>query len=275
MRFAAALLLAAASTTVCAQRGTFADPALDETSGLARSLREADLYWAHNDSGDGPVLYRSGPGGESLGAVTVPAARAVDWEDIASFQDRGQPALLIADTGDNFALRNSVTLYAVRDPGRGDDVALLWRLEFRWPDGPRDCEAVAVDASRGEILLLSKRDSPPRLYRLPLPDRTPRAVKVAEPLGVLPGIPGRLLERPTAMDLSPDGRRLLVLTQRHLYLYRAQPGGWGESVTQPPRVVELPLLAQAEGAAFDASGRRVLVGSEGHPSRFVWVDLPR
>ena len=29
---------------------------------------------------------------------------------------------------------------------------LAWSINFRWPDGARDCEATAVDAANGEVL---------------------------------------------------------------------------------------------------------------------------
>lgn len=35
-------------------------------------------------------------------------------------------------------------------------------------DGPRDCEAVAVDAATGQVLLISKSAFPPELFSLPL-----------------------------------------------------------------------------------------------------------
>lgn len=86
------------------------NPALDELSGLAISHADPTLLWGHNDSGDGPNLFRIGVNDEDYGRIAVAGARAVDWEDIAAFDWQGQPALLVADTGENTARREVVTL---------------------------------------------------------------------------------------------------------------------------------------------------------------------
>ena len=63
-----------------------------------------------------------------------------------------------------------------------------WSIAFRWPDGARDCEAVAVDAARGQILLISKKRQPPELFALPLRPRG-SGLQVARKLGTLAGVP--------------------------------------------------------------------------------------
>ena len=290
MRRAAALLLAGAAALAAADDTIeITNPAVDELSGLARSHADPGVLWGHNDSGGGSRLYRIGLHGEDYGEVRVKDAPASDWEDIAAFDDAGGPALLIADTGDNFALRSFGVLYAVRDPGRRGTPALLWRLDFRFPDGARDCEAVAVDAQAREILLLSKRDLPPRLYRLPLPASPPRGAQVAEFVGEVTSLPlSTLLDHvkspiashfaylPTALDLAPDGSAAVVATPRHVYLFRRGPGmSWLQALQRPPLALEPPrAMDQVEAATFSADGRDLFVGSEGRPGRMARLPLP-
>src|SRR3546814_2216137 len=94
-------------------------------------------------------------------------------QDIAAFELDGRRDLLVADTGDNGGLRRSLQLHAIEEPTSLDEVAQhaplepAWSIAFRWPDGARDCEAVAVDAQRGEVLLISKKRTPPELFALP------------------------------------------------------------------------------------------------------------
>ena len=279
-----ALLLAAGA----AAAGDVADVAnreLDELSGLALSRADAGVLWGHNDTGGGAVLYRLGPAGEDYGAVPVAGARASDWEDIAAFEHDGRPALLVADVGDNFAVRADATLYAFSDPGRTGTPALLWRLAFRYPDGARDCEAVAVDPRNREVLLISKRNRPPRLYRLHLPDSAPAAAQVAEYLGDLAVPAQHLAERvlrpfgnsPTALDISRDGALAAVVTPLRAYVWRRAPGAnWAQALTQPPAaVLELPALAQVEAVAFSADGRELILGSEGRPGRLARIAVPQ
>src|SRR3546814_6484051 len=86
----------------------------------------------------------------------VAGVAKTDWEDIAAFELDGRRYLLVADTGDNGGLRRSLQLHVIEEPASLDEVAQhaplepAWSIAFRWPDGARDCEAVAGDARRGE-----------------------------------------------------------------------------------------------------------------------------
>ncbi len=266
-----------------------ANPALDELSGLAVSKADPTVLWGHNDSGGKAELFRIGRDGADLGRVRVTGARAEDWEDISAFEWQGKPALLIADVGDNKSQRKSVTLYAVSDPGRdGDQAKLLWQLDFRYDGGPRDCEAVTVDEADHSVLLLTKRENPKRLYRLPLPGgRPPVGVATAALLGTVATVPqptaldhlenpvqGRYFGQPTAMDLSPDGRSLLVLTYKNaLRWQRHERQPWIEALASAPEVIALPFLRQAEALAVAADGQSMFVSSEGVGAPLLQVPL--
>lgn len=276
-----ALLAAALAAGVAT--GLLADPDLDELSGLAASRADPGVLWGHNDTGNGPVLYRVGAQGEALGQVEVEGVQSGDWEDIAAFTDAGGPALLIGDTGDNFGLRAYATLYAVRDPGQGSAAPLLWRVDFRFPDGGRDCEAVAVDPRRNEILLLTKRDRPARLYRLPLYASAPKERQVAELVGTMAPLPkarglrDRFAHTPTALDISADGGTAVIVTPTQAYVYRrAGNEPWVDAFARPVPGIPLPAreLEQIEAAALSADGRVLTIGSEGSPGRWARIALP-
>lgn len=276
-----AFWLAAAAESMA---GTLANAQIEELSGLALSRADATVLWGHNDSGAGAVLYRIGLQGEDLGQVVVRGAQSGDWEDIAAFTHRDGPALLVADTGDNFGLRAYSTLYAVLDPGRAGDARLLWRMDFRFADGERDCEGVAVDPLAREILLLSKRDNPPRLYRLPLPDAPPQEQQVAELVGPIAPLPERPLGRrvldryayaPTAFDISADGLTAAIVSPTEARVYRRRAGQpWLEVLRQPAAPIPLAGLAGVEAAALSADGRTLYVGAEGRPGRWQRIALP-
>ena len=59
-------------------------PELREASGLSLSRTQPGVVWAHNDSGDAPVLYAIDLKGKLLAKVGVMNATATDWEDISS-----------------------------------------------------------------------------------------------------------------------------------------------------------------------------------------------
>src|ERR687890_547292 len=72
---------AAAASATPAQIATLEDRSIDESSGIVASRRNPGLFWTHNDSGDGPLVYAFDRAGRSRGAWRVEGAQARDWED--------------------------------------------------------------------------------------------------------------------------------------------------------------------------------------------------
>ena len=148
--------------------GNLENKKLNEASGLARSNRAANLYWAINDDGP-PVIHALDSSGANLGVVRIAAAKNRDWEDIASFSYNGKAYLAVADIGDNDAKHNNVTVYIVEEPAPSEaTIDIAWRIDFSYPNGALDAESLAVDATGEEIYVLSKRTVPAVLYKLPL-----------------------------------------------------------------------------------------------------------
>lgn len=264
--------------------GLTADARLKETSGLAPARHHPGKFWTHNDSGNGAELQLMSAEGGHLATVVIDGVRNVDWEDLAGFELNGKSYLLIADTGDNIGLRKTLTLVVVEEPEtltEGMRIRPEWTVQFRWPDGARDCEAVAVDAKAGEVLVISKKRVPPELFRVPLQPSVP-GVQVAERLGLLEGIAqpspadlarsplyGRYRSQVTAADLSPDGRTLAVLNYQVVNLYeRAANAPWTASLSTPTRL-EFAWMPQAEAMSFSADGNSLWVAGEQQPSPLI------
>lgn len=263
------------------------DPQLAEISGMARSQRRPDLLWAHNDSDNGNWVYALDQRGNLLARMPVAGETNVDWEDLASFTWKRQPYLLIADTGDNGGQRREIRLVVVAEPEAPQaDRPLVpaWVIRVRWPDGPRDCEAVAVDPNNLDVLLLSKKRVPAQLFRVPLivPKGQVQPI-TAEQVAHVAFIPqptatelaraapeARYMSQITAMDTSPDGRLLAVLTYKDAYLFvRGAREPWVSALRRKPWRLNLPPLIQAESIAFDADGRGLWVSSEKIPAPLV------
>ena len=268
--------------------GELENPALREASGLAPSRRGIERLWVLNDGGDGARLYSIGLDGSNQGVVEVEGIRNEDWEDMASFRWNGDAYLLIADIGDNQARRSSYRLYFVREPGRRlpASVAVERTLTFVYEDGPRDAEAIAVDPEGERILILSKRDHPPRLYELPLSSER-SGIQVAHYVTSILPLPqpsfgdilanpvlGRLGDVPTAMDISPDGRSVVVMTYRAIFRFHHPPGlGWREAFSRPPEKLATHALLQGEALAYGPDGRRIYYTSEHRPAP-LWALVP-
>jgi hypothetical protein len=261
--------------------GLVTDPALAEISGMAASRAHPGAWWAINDGGNGARLHLMDGDGTFRASVDVEGVRNQDWEDLSSFELDGRHYLLVADTGDNGGIRQELRLHAIEEPRAFDaPVRVAWTLRFAWPDGPRDCEAVAVDAHRGEVLLLSKKRVPPELFRLPLRPPADGSVAIAEPVGTLAGIEqpdaddlqmsptyGRYRSQITGAALSPNGRVLAVLNYRSVhFVVRSRGQAWAEALAAPAPSLTMPWIPQAEAIAFAPDGRALLIGSEQLPS---------
>lgn len=264
--------------------GLMAEPRQREASGLAASRAHDGIYWTHNDSGSDPILFAVDENGRALARVRLTGVKVEDWEDLASFELDGRAWLLVADCGDNFANRPRSVLHVLAEPSpaaptgpTAPAVAVAYSIHFLFEDGTRDCEAVAVDAAERTVWLVTKRDDPARLYRLPLAAATADTPAVAKFAGTVEGLAHsrrslrhRIMPAaftmgrwPTALDFSADGTCALVLTYDAVLVYARAPGEtWSEAMARPPKRLAPHTLPQAEAACFSRDGRSIYVSSE-------------
>jgi hypothetical protein len=260
-----------------------------EASGLARSQRDPGLFWTINDGGSKPRLHAFGEFGGYRGRIKLEEARNRDWEDMSSFQIGEQAYLLVADIGDNGAKREDVQLYVVPEPDLTlDDKVKMepaWKVDFEYPDGPRDAEAVVVDADNQRVLVLTKRTLPPELYEVPLTPGDGRTKAVL--LGTIESLPTPTRNdvhnasftkdwhwQPTAMDLSPDGRLAVILTYRAIYVYRLDPAkSLFENLNGTAYALGLGNFPDAESVAFSASSESIFVTVEGKRAPLMRIDI--
>ncbi|MGD2187297.1 MAG: hypothetical protein PVI71_14295 [Desulfobacterales bacterium] len=256
--------------------GNLANPQITEASGLASSRLYPTVLWVINDGGHEPMLFAVGIDGMDLGTFRVEDASNYDWEALASFELQDTAYLLIADVGDNWEQRNTCFLYVVEEPaitkiGLSNDtsVNVVWRIRFTYEDGPRDCEAVAVDAAGQRVILISKRGLVPVLYELPLQPTEDDAIAIAQRMTTVP-----YFTWPTDMDLAPDGRSAVVLTYDSAYLFfRRQNESWSNAFEKHPQRLQSPKLRQQEAACFGFYGKSVYVTSEKVPAPLVRIKL--
>lgn len=264
---------------------TLAEPQNREASGLAASRRVPGLLWVHSDSGGEPALYGvDAVTGERRATLRLKGCTNTDWEDIAAFERDGKAWLVVGDTGDNYARRPSILLHVLEEPDpatlRPDaetEVAPAYTLRVVYEDLARDCESLAVDPHEGAIYLISKRNTVPRLYRLPLAPS--KELVVARHVGTVPHLPqpdffqrllktptGRYRAEPCAMDFAPDGSAAIVLTYGGTLLFpREAHESWAEALAKNPVILGAHNLPQAEAACFSADGRAIFVTSEESP----------
>ena len=287
----AALLLGAAacappSLPFARLAGLVTSSQLNEISGLAASHVHDGVLWATNDGENPARLYAISRRGRLLARYEIEGVGNEDWEDLASFELDGRRYLLLADTGDNGGRRRGFSLHVFEEPARLANGKLkpAWTIRARWPDGPRDCEAVAVDAAAGQVLLVSKKRVPPELFSLPLAD--PRgAVVEARRIGRLAGVPqvsedlrrkdpklAALFSQVTAADIAPDRRSLAVLTYGSVLFYRRDPDqSWADATARAPETHDIPPIPQAEALAWSAGGGGLYATGEFAPAPLFYL----
>ncbi len=259
--------------------GNIQNDRISEASGLARSNHRNDILWTMNDGGP-PVLYAVGTDGSDYASLTLRHAKNMDWEDLAAFELGGKHYLLIADTGDNEGKRTHSTIYVVEEPeiSRGQHIEAepAWQVRFTYPEGPLDCESVAVDLSNKRILLLSKRTIPATLYDLPLRPNSNdviRARRITD-LSTLPQPSKQDIARalpdnnwhwqPAAMDLSTDARTAAILTYKGVYLFVRRPGEtWTDAFARQAAFLDLAGNREAEAITLSKDGDTIFVTLEG------------
>jgi hypothetical protein len=267
--------------------GKLATAALNEASGIQAGA--GGVYYLHND--EGARLFMSDAQGRNLGVLDV-AANNRDWEDITRVPGEHGPLLVIGDIGDNHGTRKRISLYFLPEPAAanpepttaGRPIAVRHRLRVTYPDGPRDAESLAYDPASGMLLILSKRDQPPRLYGIPLDLALWKQEMEAEFLGEVPprrrgAISDQSRRGPWVRITRPGhfARRRLAaaITYRSLYLFeRGADESWIEAFQRAPEEIIGPPGFHDEAVGFSADGRSVFVTSEGRAAPLYRLDLP-
>lgn len=231
---------------------------ISESSGLAASRRHPGYYWTHNDSGGKPRLFCFDRQGKHIGTCQLKKAGNVDWEDMCSFTIDGKHKLLIGDVGDNQARRRSCRLYLLDEPDDpSDEVKDYHIIKLRYSTGPLDCEAIGVDSVSRKLICVEKRwGLSCRVLEAPYPGEELDQI-VAKPIGRLS------LPLVTAMDISPDGRRALVLTMGQAYEFTRGPKEtWRQAFAGRSRKIDMPARRQGETVCYDTDGRNIFLTSE-------------
>ncbi|WP_174550902.1 hypothetical protein [Actinomadura latina] len=274
-RAAAALALTGASVAVFAPAAsarngdrvafTISDPRITESSGLAASARHPGVVYTHNDSGGVPKIYALGPDGRVRAVLTVGGAGARDWEAIAlGRDDRGRPAIFVADIGDNLGgAWPYVTVYRIPEPAQLRSRTLrATAFRIKYADGPRNAETLMINPRTNRLYIASKLFGG-KIYEAPAKLRT-SGFNVMRKVGDAPAIA-------TDGAFSPDGRTCVIRTYFGARLYSVQPDGRpGKSL----KSIDLPVQAQGESLTYTADGRSLLVGSEGKSQPVYQVPLP-
>lgn len=265
------------------------DRAVDESSGIVASRRNPDLFWTHNDSGDGPFLYAFDRRGRRRGTWRVTGAKAADWEDVAAGPgpQPGRSYLYVGDIGDNGKDRKRIIVYRVAEPAiTGADVGsdrsapqpteAAEAIHLQYPGGKHDAEALAVHPVTGDLYVITKTMNPTSaasVYKLAAPFSS-STVQTLEKVGEVRApslLPGAI----TGADISPDGRKIILCDYFHAYewsLPESSNNGFDAIWKQTPVTVKLGARPQGEAVCYRLDGRAILLTSEHSPTPLIEVE---
>jgi hypothetical protein len=252
-------------------------PELREASGLAVSRSQPGVLWAHNDSGDAPMLYAVDEKGALLAKVAVLDAVAIDWEDIAAGPCPEDGAtthcLYIADTGNNNRSRDVLSIFVIAEPSvAGADPARPLTVNarsfrFRYPSQTEDAEALAV-LPNGDLTLVTKGRTPTISFfgfskAAVLRAVTSREILTAVDQGDTGISPDQGLGRwVTAAAMSPDGMTLAVRTYSEIFFYALEETPQGHRWRDLRRPCFLGE-SEPQGEALDyLDDKTLIIGSE-------------
>ena len=266
---------------------------VNEASGLDVSARYPDRLYHNNDSGDGLRFYLSDLRGQNARAIDVEGPKPLDVEELSLGPCDGGSCIYLGDIGDNPARRDDVVFTLVKERKTfKDKVKPLRTVRARYPDGAHNAEAFALHPN-GDLFLVTKPADrvmmtpvPAKVYKLTAAQlrgagQTQTFTKVGEidlpKIMAAHAFPASI---PTALDISADGKRAILLTYMSaleigLDLKDGLPpfSQWEEGPDY--KVVALNSLPQQEAAAwlpgdksfiYDTEATR---GSKGAPIREV------
>jgi len=236
--------------------GTNQSASITEASGIVASRLNPNVLWVHNDSGDSARLFAINPAGALHGTFNLTGASATDWEDIAIAPNptSGVCELYAGDIGDNSAVRANISVYRVPEPaintntfGISSNLAGAQRLTFVYSDGARDAEVLLVDPLSGDIIVVTKRTTPSRVYRCAYPQSTNGTNTLVYEGDLTMGwVVGG--------DIAPSGRQILIKDYSAVYYY-ARTSGQSVASALAVSPASVPYTSEPQGEAVGWQGR--------------------
>jgi hypothetical protein len=227
---------------------------MSEASGIAWSMKNPGMIWAHNDSGHANNLFLiDSTNGEIVARYTIGGTINLDWEDmeLSYGPDEDEFYIYIADTGDNNERRPNYSIYRFPEPVYeeahfGQTVILndteVDRIRFQYPDGSHDAEGMLVDPLTKDIFLVTKRDVVSMLYVLPYP-------QPVDELYTIYKAGNFSFRQASAATSSLSGNRVLIKNRQEIFYWTRNSGeSMVEMLAGTP--VKAPYAGEPQGEAI-------------------------
>jgi hypothetical protein len=268
------------------QIATLENQVINESSGIAASRRNKDIFWTHNDSGDDAFIYAIDRQGKHRGIWRVKGASAQDWEDIAVWKDSksGKSYIYVGDIGNNSKKREFLTVYRIPEPAIKPADATTTKqnpaeseaaeaIKLKYPEGNFDAETLMIHPQTGDLYIVTKvMGAAAKVFKLKAPfmqQQEARLVQVAE-VQVANTMKGFF----TGGDISPDGHRVVLcdyLGAFEFILPDKKGIAFDEIWQQIAQPVNLGKRKQGEAICYGADGKSLLATSENLPCPLIEI----
>lgn len=259
---------------------------MDETSGIAASSINKDIYYVHNDSGDTSRFFSITPQGELKATIYFTGDKSLrlavqDCEDIAVGPGplKGKSYVYLGDIGDNNGSRKYLTVYRFEEN-------TLWSkdtvthatpvpIHLRYPDGPKDAETLMVDPIEKLLYIVSKRSDTVAIYTSPLNYKANDTVTLTKRTKLFfPGF--KPFKWITAGDISKDGQQILLKSYEKVYYWKRLPNehAW-DAMARKAKELPYTMEKQGEAVGFTPDGKGYYTTSEGVFSPIYYYDCPK
>jgi len=205
---------------VSPQRTAVQPGLVDEASGMVASRTMNGYLWVEEDSDTPAQINLMTTDGQLVKRLPLPGLVNRDWEDLAigPGPQNGVSYLYMGDIGDNNAVHEVSYIYRFPEPKSADEaITGIEKITFKYPDGPRDAEALFLDPQTKDLWIVSKREEKVHLYTLPYPQST-SGVITATYRGEIP------LSLITGASISRDGNEILLESYIGRYHWRRKSG---------------------------------------------------
>lgn len=250
--------------------GNVSIPALDECSGAVASRNNANVLWAHNDSGDSARIFALDTEGRLLGTYNLGTSHT-DYEDIAIGPGplTNVSYLYVGDIGDNDENRSNIRVYQIPEPAvyarqftnpATFSLKGVRTITLDYPDAAHNAEALFIDPITGDLCIITKESTASRIF-------TATQAALNSGTNVILNLAGNIaFDVPSSADISPNGQEIIVRQEDFARLWTRTNGqSISAALAATPVVVPVigtPTEPNGEAVTFDANGNGYYTLSE-------------
>ncbi|MEP2771631.1 MAG: alpha/beta hydrolase-fold protein [Fulvivirga sp.] len=227
---------------------------LHESSGLA--VDKNGNIWSHNDSGNGPYIFKIDSTGNAAEYKKVTYATNYDWEDLTIDENNN---LYIADIGNNDNTRKKFSIYKVNlntqeDRLKAESITFTYPDQHEFPPIPSklDFDAESIIYLNDSLYIFNKSRREPfdgivKVYKLPSMPGEYQA-ELIDSLQLEITAPGMINNWITSATIDKKGKIVLLLTHDKVWAITCFSGG--KFSNGQIQKINLNHYSQKEGITF-------------------------